>query len=750
MFAALNSTREGIIAALRLQCEKPGQTVMAYYAAFQRPTKTFFLACAETCNRLAFFREGGFGDPTPFAAHCYDPPSEMEGKGSQTVVMTSAKYHGEMSDQGLESWVAWYPQVEVAKIRFLFTYELEKAPSWFFVVNHGIHTRGGNDNAMTVFVDQDDIVKYSFREVHEVVLTVREVLNLAGHNLSVGYLQEGVHLSAEANCFAHTHDVKRLKWNGQAPFEPSATMPLCIVEFDLISRSAFVTESKVNSSSVVVDYKFFVRLDARSGASFHRVPDLGALIMTLISIHVLVRIPKMIVGFVATRLLGPLSKVYKRTTCEQFSLDASIGSMGPQLLSSASLFEQHADVCHESQDKLRGDAFHRHICRVMKSYSHDVEDSLLQCMTEYMQSANARRFGTGPETDRITRGMSRASFADSSTLQCSLDLKLLFELFDGRRRRSGLEWWCTPEQLRAAVKFQNEQAALSQPAEPLQQQKNEGTGDQRHVMEEQVAAVEPSEQLSTLVDVSADTISSMIARLDATDAAIKDIQAKIKRLLANSESIPALNSPESMDSVGGSEDQLAVTAAAAVVDAKLRALETAIRDQQKESEHFDKRLETLAQKLDASVHVARVHLPVNEPPSLSSRYDSIEAAECASEKTFRDQIRKSEHSVEMLTNKLDSKMDELVVKQLASEAKMKQQAEQEHIFRLEHGRTEARLQSLENQVEAIELRMTASEQRHGFHAAVNQSEICSDEHGLTGTRQPQFHGVVSSQSLGRP
>eukprot|EP00930_Biecheleria_cincta_P102517 TRINITY_DN94260_c0_g1_i1.p1 TRINITY_DN94260_c0_g1~~TRINITY_DN94260_c0_g1_i1.p1 ORF type:complete len:408 (-),score=101.05 TRINITY_DN94260_c0_g1_i1:123-1325(-) len=392
--------------------------------------------------------------------------------------------------------------------------------------------------------------------------------------------------------------------------------------------------------------------------------------------------------------------------------------MGPQLLSSDSLFEKHADCSPDSQDKLARDTFRRYISKVMTSHNPDVDGCILDSMAGYMETAIAGQFGTGQKEQRLARGISRACLADSFSGRKGLDLKLLTRLFDGSRRRRLLEWWFTPASLRAAIRSQKraDQSESEEVAPPDALQSEVRSQKRCNQKSEEVA-------LPDATSAGNPGMSAPLAtRLDVMDALIQDLQQKVvtaslaKRLDAAEAMIQKLQT--TMEELVATETEKCKLAEDGDLHTTTRlvgttALEAAVREQQQASEQLATRVDALLKRVDVLAREQQTSLQAGVAHSDDpSRNDSWKAAVLEFEKS----LQASEDSTRMMFSTLDDKIENLHVMQNTLESRLNAQAQQTELLGRHHVMTDTKLRSLE-QGQTMELRIKAPAQPAALHIA---------------------------------
>eukprot|EP00435_Cladocopium_sp_Y103_P043160 s1308_g12.t1 len=271
---------------------------------------------------------------------CFMPPTALIAKGSQEVDLLVGKTidSGPVGDPGSPSTVKpvqhkTNPMIRDAVLNFKYSFQLaQPAPFLLGLEDPGL--RKTNSQAVTVIVDNKDIVRRIFSPGEIINMTMAEIVEVAGAEWNYTMVFRGSEFIVTTNCFTAQRDLPpALYWGQIDPVSPREELPLCMIAFTWLQASSVSYSTTGGFARDVI-----IRVSALRGDSFSRLPSVQFSLLNLVSLAVLLSIPPAFTGLLARSGLGPLSKIYRQATQEKFDMPMQLATAGLNSIANVATF----------------------------------------------------------------------------------------------------------------------------------------------------------------------------------------------------------------------------------------------------------------------------------------------------------------------------------------------------------------------------------------------------------------------------
>jgi len=390
---------------------------------------------------------------------CFLAPTALLNKGSQQVDLVVAK----TIDSGPQAPGVMvrtmkhrtHPMIRDTVIAFKYSFQLvQPAPPLLGLEDNG--ARKTNNDAMTVIIDSQDIVRRLFSPGEVINITIAEIVEAAGAQWNYTMVFQGSEFIVSTNCFTAQRDLPAaIYWSGITPFYPREDLPLCLIRFSWLQDShvSYSLEGGFGR-----DVK--IRLIAQNGTSFSRLPSIEFSLLNLVSMVVLLSIPPAVTGWMARTFLGPLSKIYRQATQEKFDLPSQLATAGLNCIANVATFGSLASTTL-SKEELK-------VC-LKDALAHSkkqLEEKDLNRLTNFVFEKDPRYprgartnpqkdFDKYTEDDKIGEPrVDAARFAMSMSSHDPVTAEDIRVVFDSHRDRNLLERLFTPAPILQALKDQ--------------------------------------------------------------------------------------------------------------------------------------------------------------------------------------------------------------------------------------------------------------------------------------------------------
>jgi len=400
---------------------------------------------------------------------CFLPPTALIAKGSQEVdlLVGTTIDSGPVGAPGSPSSVKpvqhkTNPMIRDAVLNFKYSFQLaQPAPFLLGLEDPGL--RKTNSQAVTVIVDNQDIVRRIFSPGEIINMTVAEIVEVAGAVWNYTMVFRGSEFIVTTNCFTAQRDLPpALYWGQIDPVSPREELPLCMIAFTWLQASS-VSYSTTGGFARDVT----IRVTALRGDSFSRLPSVQFSLLNLVSLAVLLSIPPAFTGLLARSGLGPLSKIYRQATQENFDMPMQLATAGLNSIANVATFGSLASSTL-SKEELK-------VCLrdAMATSTKNLEERDLDRLTNFIFEKDPRyprgarkkpqdTMESYGKDDKIGEPrVDAARFALSSSFRDPVMMEDIRVLFDTHRDRAIMERLFTPTAIMQAVK---DQRGLEMPA----------------------------------------------------------------------------------------------------------------------------------------------------------------------------------------------------------------------------------------------------------------------------------------------
>ncbi|CAJ1336088.1 unnamed protein product, partial [Effrenium voratum] len=377
-----------------------------------------------------------------FQPWCFVPTTRIQQLGSTSLELTtfSAFNWGALSGRDRSMWVLLHHLLRYSPVHFTYKFRMSQpAP---FGHDPKIAEPKTNQDAHTATVDQDGRVQRSFIPGAPIVIPPPSLLQLAGREWNLQTLQIGGEFVSMVNCYTDGSDLPALQWGAHAPVEPQLELPLCLLSVQQLKSSSMRSFSDVLND--VTYSNTMIRIDTKQGNSFHRLFSWFALVMSLISFVVLLKIPSMLVTTFAQRCLGPLSGVVKRVVEESFHIRTRAASGGLRLASDALAIESLAP------EGLAEPELAKEMARILEQVG-DAADLGEDLGKHVFRTLGAREKGKAQDGP-----VHSGRFGHLLSWGVAVDVFDITAFFSRARRRRLLEWYILPADHRATLRVPRE------------------------------------------------------------------------------------------------------------------------------------------------------------------------------------------------------------------------------------------------------------------------------------------------------
>lgn len=398
---------------------------------------------------------------------CFLPPTALIAKGSQEVDLLV----GTTIDSGPTAGAPGSlkpvrhktnPMIRDAVLNFKYSFQLaQPAPFLLGLEDPGL--RKTNDQAVSVIVDNQFIVRRIFSPGEIINMSVAEIVQVAGAEWNYTMVFRGSEFIVTTNCFTAQRDLPpSLYWGQIDPVSPREELPLCMITFKWLQASA-VSYSITGGFARDVT----IRVTALRGDSFSRLPSVQFSLLNLVSLAVLLSIPSAFTGILARSGLGPLSKIYRQATQEKFDMPMQLATAGLNSIANVATFGSLASSTL-SKEELK-------VCLrdAMATSTKNLEERDLDRLTNFVFEKDPRyprgarkkpqdTMESYGKDDKIAEPrVDAARFALSSSFRDPVMMEDIRVLFDTHRDRPIMERLFTPTAIMQAVK---DQRGLEMPA----------------------------------------------------------------------------------------------------------------------------------------------------------------------------------------------------------------------------------------------------------------------------------------------
>eukprot|EP00404_Azadinium_spinosum_P059240 CAMPEP_0180703602 /NCGR_PEP_ID=MMETSP1038_2-20121128/6720_1 /TAXON_ID=632150 /ORGANISM="Azadinium spinosum, Strain 3D9" /LENGTH=745 /DNA_ID=CAMNT_0022735399 /DNA_START=74 /DNA_END=2308 /DNA_ORIENTATION=+ len=577
--------------------------------------------------------------------------------GQDIFVTTSFESVYAIEDPGNRSVrVSIFPGINGLAFELDISYTAAQPPNWFFGITPG-QIDEATHQARVILLDSDKKVWRTPADEHEtdghfgkLQLTLPQIVFLAKPSTDNGLSQDssskidestmesGAEIEAGLDCFTDDYDISRylgFDLREKEGIRAYMTSPLCFIHFEwitgLIESSAvggppedwseYNTEDYNDECTEVglCDRSWYVqrvgiRLRSLPGRGLTRLPEMNAALVSLVSIIVLMAIPRQVMRFITIHFLGHLSAIYRKMLEEPLDIQLECGATYAKLISHNAAFSELADIGspdhpgsqriskQRMKDSLKG-AFRY----VGSSLGQEDFDAMVSFCVEMMIDRQAHGLRTRMEQDLLGvnsrhseiegDSINDETFCDVCTADETITYKDMLYLFDGKRRPHIIENLFTPRYLKlCSNRFVARQASPEREVAVREEEEGKGRPDLESArkFETSVAQMDPVPPV-----FDGDELGGIKRRLAAVESEVKELRRTCSALTAELEAerlahVAALPKEGSETRRGAPTQHDSAKAALAYFDAKLEKDRQQVKE---ETDAFMRRVTALVEQM---------------------------------------------------------------------------------------------------------------------------------------------------------
>ena len=390
-------------------------------------------------------------------------------------------------------WVLLNHLIGWAPLHFTYSFQLNRAPPFFFGLDPDSGDRKSNEDAHSIAVSASGAVLYSFGPGEEVTITPQGLLVMAGWEWNLTTLLSGGEFAIALNCYNDAHDLPTLDWTNHTQFIPSTQTPLCLLTVEALRMSSINKQTNLASGTTSVDT--ILRFDTRKGDSFFRLPSFADFVLSLIQCIILLSVPTSLSIMFATTCLGSLSQIFKRTQIEMFFIGSKIPSMGLRLAKDTMALGQVSP----EKEQIEIDALRAEMERILANLvSHSRLSELSQDISDHILKHNQKN--KKATCDEHEHECDPCDLANLLSVGERAKVRDVVAYFDHSRRRGLFELVVLPGSHRKDLKRWKKESAEAAARAPRESRQSGGRNAQRPS-----AFVRMSSRISTMAGLQLET-----------------------------------------------------------------------------------------------------------------------------------------------------------------------------------------------------------------------------------------------------